>query len=97
MTVPDDVATLPSVALAALWDPLTWQLSHGPLERRTARLGATVSTDTASAVLAAVFARAELAVLPAFLAAPQIAEGRLVQLLPDCSVPGGGIDAVFPA
>lgn len=94
---PEEIATLPFVALTALRDPLTWHFSRGPLERRVVKLGATISTDTSPAVLAAVLAGAGLAVLPDFLVAALVAEGRLTQVLPEWSLPGGGIHAVFPA
>lgn len=97
VAAPEDIATLPFVALTALRDSLNWQFSRGPLDRRVVKLGATISTDTAPAVLAAVLAGAGLAVLPDFLVAPLIAEGRLTQVLPEWSLPGGGIHALFPA
>lgn len=96
LATPDDLAQRPFVALTALRDPLTWQFSRKPLEQRAVRLAASITTDTAPAVLAAVKAGAGLAVLPDFLVAPLLAEGRLQHVLPDWTLPGGGIHAVFP-
>ncbi len=97
MEDPAEVARLPFVALTALRDPLAWQLTRGELERRAIRFAATIVTDTSPAVLAAVMAGAGLGVLPDFLVAPLIAEGRLHHVLPQWSLPSGGIHAVFPA
>lgn len=98
VTEPEAIAQLPFVALTALRDPLSWQFTRGPDERRAVRFRApTVTTDAAPAVLAAVKAGAGLAVLPDFLVAPLIADGRLREILPDWTLPGGGIHVVFPA
>jgi DNA-binding transcriptional LysR family regulator len=97
MEDPAEVARLRFVALTALRDPLTWQLTRGKLERRVIRFAATIATDTSPAVLAAVMAGAGLGVLPDFLVGPLISEGRLHHVLPQWTLPAGGIHAVFPA
>jgi len=48
-------------------------------------------------VQAAAMAGAGIAILPDYALKNDIAAGRLVRLLPEWSLPGGGIYAVFPA
>jgi DNA-binding transcriptional LysR family regulator len=93
---PDDLAVLPFVANTALRDPLLWRFSRGELERRTVRLQAAIAINTTPAVLQAVQAGAGLSVLPDFLVAEHIRDGRLIHALPQWRLPAGGIYAVYP-
>ena len=93
---PDDLVALPFVANTALRDPLLWRFSRGELERRTVRLQAAIAIDTTPAVLQAVQAGAGLSVLPDFLVAEHIRDGRLIHALPQWRLPSGGIYAVYP-
>ena len=52
--------------------------------------------DSAPAVLAAVKAGGGVSILPDFLIGSDVAHGRLRRLLPNWSLPTGGIHAVFP-
>jgi len=94
---PDDIANLPFVANMALRDPLMWQFSRGDLDRRAVRLQAKIAIDTTPGVLEVVRAGGGLSVLPDFLVADELTSGRLIHVLPEWSLPSGGIFTVYPA
>ena len=94
---PDDVASLPFVANMALRDPLMWPFSRGDLERRSVRLQAKIAIDTTPGVLEVIRAGGGLSVLPDFLVADELSSGRLIHVLPEWSLPSGGIYTVYPA
>jgi DNA-binding transcriptional LysR family regulator len=94
---PDDIASLPFVANMALREPLLWQFSRGDLDRRAVRLQARIGIDTTPGVLEVVRAGGGLSVLPNFLAADELASGQLIHVLPEWSLPSGGIYTVYPA
>lgn len=94
---PDDLTDLPFVANTVLREPLTWQFSRDAIERRTVRLRGTVLIDATPAVLAAVLGGSGLSVLPDYLVADVLASGSLVHVLPEWSLPSGGIYTVYPA
>lgn len=95
-SVPSALASAPFVANSALRNPLDWEFS-----RRTQRQALSVrprlTINSTPAVLAAVLAGGGVSILPDYLVAEPLRAGRLVQLLPDWSLPPGGIHAVFPA
>ena len=94
---PDDIASLPFVANMALREPLLWQFSRGDLDRRAVRLQARIGIDTTPGVLEVVRTGGGLSVLPDFLAADELASGQLIHVLPEWSLPSGGIYTVYPA
>jgi DNA-binding transcriptional LysR family regulator len=94
---PDDLTSCPFIANSVLKEPLLWQFSRGDLERRVVRMQARVSVNTAPAAIAAARAGGGLTVLPDFLVAEDLKAGRLVHVLPEWSLPSGGIHAVYPA
>lgn len=63
-------------------------------ERHTIRMGGSVVTDSGAAMARLVQAGAGLGLLPDFYAAPGLASGALVRLLPDYRVPAGGVYAL---
>jgi DNA-binding transcriptional LysR family regulator len=93
---PDELTALPFVANKALREPLEWHFTCHETERRSIRVHASISVDATMAVHTAVLAGAGLSVLPDFLVAADIASGRLIHVLPEWSLPSGGIHAVFP-
>lgn len=93
---PDDLAAAPFIANGALRDPLVWNLSKGDFERRTVRLRPGLCIDSTPAVLSATLAGAGLSILPDFIVAAPLESGHLTRLLPDWSLPTGGIHTVFP-
>jgi DNA-binding transcriptional LysR family regulator len=96
LTQPEDITPLPFVANTALRNHLRWNFSSKGGERRTLTLHASIFLDATLAVRAAVCAGAGLSVLPDYTVADDLAAGRLIHVLPDWSLPSGGIHAVFP-
>jgi DNA-binding transcriptional LysR family regulator len=93
---PEQVASLPFVANAALLDPLTWNFARGEDEHQSVTVQSPISLNATLAVREAVCLGAGLSVLPDYAVAGDLAAGRLVHVLPQWSLPSGGIHAVFP-
>lgn len=93
---PQSVAQLPFVANTALREPTRWSFSRGELERQSVSVSAIMSLDATLAVREAVRLGAGLSVLPDYAVVEDLAAGRLVHVLPQWSLPSGGIHAVFP-
>jgi len=74
----------------------SWEFSTPFDGVRTIELAAHILTDSTAAMLSFVEAGAGLAVLPDFAIAPALAQGRLVILLPDHTLPPNGVFAVYP-
>lgn len=94
---PREIEELPFVANTALREHLCWHFSSNKAESQTVNVRASIFLDATLAVLAAVREGAGLSVLPDFAIADDLATGRLIQVLPEWSLPSGGIHAVFPA
>ena len=94
---PQDISKLPFIANTALRDHLRWSFSLNHSEHQTVDLQASIFLDATLAVREAVCQGAGLSVLPDYLIADDLASGRLVRVLPQWSLPSGGIHAVFPA
>ncbi|HIG8795730.1 TPA: LysR family transcriptional regulator [Raoultella terrigena] len=98
------LATLEELAQAEwiiherLQTPLRWQLSGRDRKaigfeiKKTPRL----SADSANALMAFALAGSGVALLPEWLVASALAQGRLVHLLPELSFPPQGVYAVYP-
>jgi DNA-binding transcriptional LysR family regulator len=94
---PEDIASQPFIANTALRDPTHWMFSHDERERQRVAVQSSISIDTTLAVREAVLQGAGLSVLPDYVIEADLAEGRLIRVLPDWRLPPGGIHAVFPA
>ncbi|MGX7874202.1 LysR family transcriptional regulator [Mesorhizobium sp. ORM6] len=94
---PEDLASLPLVANSVLRKPFTWSFARGDFERRTVTMRETFSINSTPAVLEATLAGGGLAVLPDYLVVDYLSQGRLVHLLPNWTLPSGGIHVVYPA
>ncbi len=92
----DNLPGAPFIANGALKEPLVLNLSRGDFERRTIRMTVAISANTTPAVLAATLAGGGLSVLPDFLVTEPISKGKLVRILPDWSLPAGGVHVVYP-
>lgn len=95
LTRPEDLAALPLVGLTTPW-PGGLPLSNGTEEVLVSvtpplRLGSHL------AVRDALVAGAGVGTLPGMIARPEIAAGRLVQVLPDWSTPRKAIYFVYPS
>lgn len=96
LAAPEALTTLPIVANTALRDPTRWNFHRDALTQQSVTMKAPIMLDTTLAVREATLAGAGLAVLPDFVADPDIAAGRLIEILPDWHLPRGDIHAVFP-
>lgn len=94
---PEDIARFPFIANTALRDPLHWNFSLNEIERQNVSVRASIFLDTTLAVREAVREGAGLSVLPDYAIADDLATGRLIQVLPQWTLPAGGIHAVFPS
>lgn len=93
---PEDLAAHDWIALSLLRSPLTWAFVSRRGERRTVRMRARLRTDAGATLRALVEAGAGLSVLDQFNAEAGVRAGSLVRLLPDWSLPSGGVHAVWP-
>lgn len=77
---------------------LSWQLkdAHGKNVSLEIEKSARLSADSAQALLAFTLAGSGVALLPEWLVQTDLAEKRLVQILPDYHFPTQGIYAVYP-
>lgn len=94
---PAQLDDYPFVGLSVLPNPLHWTFTRTGFASVSLRFRAAIMTNTSLAVQAAARAGAGIAVLPDYALKEDIAAGRLVRLLPEWSLAGGGIYAVFPA
>jgi len=92
---PDALGAMPWIGNRLLRHPLDWTFSREGEERRCTG-SPVVMADKTPATHACVLAGCGLAVLPDFVVAADLAAGRLVHLLPQWSLPDGGVHAVFP-
>lgn len=93
---PADLQELPWIALTRLRAPLTWHFVQGR-RQRSVRVSSRIRTGSTAAALALARAGAGATVLADFMVANALQDGSLVRLLPDWSLPEGGVYAVYPA
>ncbi|MBR7981705.1 LysR family transcriptional regulator [Burkholderia cenocepacia] len=93
---PRDIETLAFVANTVLRDPTHWSFSRNELERQNVAVHPVIFLDATLAVREAVRQGVGLSVLPDFAVAEDLDAGRLMQVLPQWTLPSGGIHAVFP-
>ena len=94
---PEQLDAHPFVGLSVLPNPLNWTFTRAGFASVSLRFRAAIMINTSLGVQAAAMAGAGIAILPDYALKNDIAAGRLVRLLPEWSLPGGGIYAVFPA
>ncbi len=97
MSEPEDLLALPFIANSALREPLQWSFSQGASKHQAVRFKAAIAINTTPAVHRAVLQGGGIAVLPDFLVADDERQGRLRRLVPNWSLPIGGIHTVYPA
>lgn len=93
---PRDLIKLPFIANSALRDPLQWHFSMNETNHQEVTVNAAIFLDATLAVREAVLQSAGLAVFPDYVIADDLSNGRLIHVLPDWTLPAGGIYAVFP-
>lgn len=96
LDTPQDVAQLPFVANTALREPMRWTFSCNERESQSITVRSVMSMDATLAVREAVRYGAGLSVLPDYAVVEDLADGRLLHVLPEWTLPSGGIHAVFP-
>ncbi|MCD6006284.1 MULTISPECIES: LysR family transcriptional regulator [Halomonadaceae] len=96
LSQPEELLKFPFIANKALPHPLQWEFSLSKGERRTIHVRASIFLDATLAVREALYAGAGISVLPDYVIAGDIAAGRLIHILPQWSLPSGGIHVVFP-
>ena len=96
VTAPGDLVDLPLVANLSLRDPTRWTFTRGRSQRKTVSLRAPLRYDATLAVQEATRIGAGLSVLPDYAIAQDLADGRLIHVLPEWTLPQGEIHAVFP-
>ena len=94
---PAELSELPFISLSVLAQPLSWTFAGPGNQRERVHFQAQLSANTAHAARAAALAGGGLAMLPEFAVSDDVACGRLIRVLPNWSVPTGGVFAVFPA
>ncbi|MGJ7580911.1 LysR family transcriptional regulator [Variovorax sp. RHLX14] len=97
LTRPDETTKLPFIANTALRDSLTWRFSQSTESQQTVHMHASIFLDATLAVREAVRLGVGLSVLPDYAVSEDLAEGRMIHVLPNWRLPSGGIHAVFPA
>ncbi|MFC5740768.1 LysR family transcriptional regulator [Dyella tabacisoli] len=94
---PADLAGHVLIALSVLASPSRWIFTSSNGKRHTVRIPQVAQANSAAAVRAVALAGAGVAVLPDYLAEPDIRAGRMVALLAQYRLPEGGIHAVYPS
>lgn len=94
---PQDIASMPFIANTALRNPSHWSFARDELDRQRVTVHPVISLDATLAVREAVQQGAGLSVLPDFAVRDDLESGRLIRVLPQWSLPSGGIHAVFPS
>ncbi len=94
--VPADLSSHDWVALTLLSTPLRWTFTAPDGSRRTVRTRQVAQANNVAAAHALVRSGAGISVLPDYLVADDVREGRLVVLLAQHHLPQCGIYAVYP-
>ncbi|MES2049343.1 MAG: LysR family transcriptional regulator [Pseudomonadota bacterium] len=93
---PQDLSEHAWLALSLLPTPLTWKFSNGKGQSQTVHMKSRLQADAPSALLGLIEHGAGISTLEEITALAAIKSGKLVQLLPDWTLPTGGIYAVLP-
>lgn len=93
---PDDLPAHRWLELTLLPTPLTWRLQSRNGQVRRVRMSSHLRTDAPTVLHALARAGAGVTVLPRVGAEADLEEGRLQLLLPQWSLPPGGVYAVYP-
>jgi DNA-binding transcriptional LysR family regulator len=93
---PEELSELDWVALTLLSAPLTWKFTSGSGETKRIHVKSRLRIDSPGALRAVIEQDAGISILDQFNAQEGLDTKRLVRLLPQWSLPLGGIYAVFP-
>jgi DNA-binding transcriptional LysR family regulator len=93
---PEDLAAFDWIALTLLPTPNTWKFTSRSNQSRTVHVKARIRVDSPGALLSLINSGAGVSALEQYNAQADLDAGRLVRLLPQWSLPRGGIFAVLP-
>lgn len=93
---PEDLAAHDWVVFTRMRTPLTWTFRSGAGETRSVRTKGRIRVDSSAALRSLLLCGAGISVLDQFGVEAAIKSGRLQRLLPDWSLPRGGVYAVLP-
>jgi DNA-binding transcriptional LysR family regulator len=93
---PQELSQHAWIALSLLPTPLTWKFSDAHARSETVHMKSRLQVDAPSALLALIQQGVGISTLEEMSALAAIKAGKLVQLLPDWSLPKGGFYAVLP-
>ncbi len=96
-TVPADLARFPSVDLSAAQQLHVWRLNGADGAAAQVNHVPRLVSDDMIALRAAAVAGVGILMLPTMMVCDELADGRLVRLLPDWEPPHGIVHAVFPS
>ena len=94
--VPQDLAIHQCLIYSNELKPDTWVL-HGPNGTESIKVNGPICTDNGDILKAAAISGLGVTLLPTFIAGPDLAAGRLKQVLPDYCPPEISIYIVFPS
>jgi DNA-binding transcriptional LysR family regulator len=95
-TTPDALAMHRWVSLTVLASPTRWTFFDAKGAEHPVQMRSVASANSTLAAHGFVSAGMGISVLPDYVVADDLAEGRLVPLLPEFRLPEGGIHAVYP-
>ncbi|MCG7521814.1 LysR family transcriptional regulator [Ruegeria sp. Ofav3-42] len=93
---PSDLEKFPFIEHQALSNPLRWRFSAASGETADIEMTRALSADVTPAIKAMTLEGAGISILPDFYVRKELADKSLIQLLPDWSLPSGGIYSVYP-
>lgn len=92
----EDITRFPIIGFSPLFWSREWRVQRGE-EMLTFPVSPVVSVNSTAALRSALLADIGLSALPIWAVAEEIADGRLVRVLPDETFPESGIYAVYPS
>lgn len=95
-STPEDLMSFDWVALTLLPTPFTWKFYGNTGEAKTIHIKSRFRVDSPGALRSLLQQHVGVSVLDQFNAQEGIGSNRLVRLLPQWSLPSGGIYAVYP-
>ncbi|MET0256159.1 MAG: LysR family transcriptional regulator [Luteibacter sp.] len=84
------------IAVTVLASPTRWTFTDADGAEHAVQTRAVASANSAAAAYRFVLEGLGISVLPDYVVAADVAAGRLIALLPDHSLPEGGVHAVYP-
>lgn len=93
---PQDLREHAWIALSLLPSPLTWKFTHVTGDVQTVHMKSRLQVDAPSSLLVLLEQGAGISVMESMSASLAIQRGKLQQILPEWSLPSGGIYAVLP-